>query len=366
MPVPESLHLSLASSAKLPGVGIEQAKCPRIGRTINRGDRNVMSFVPCYLRSRLLARADDHDSGGAAAPGGTNHHKTLDFESPLDNLYAFGKLWASYADEPVFSAFHGIMFGMVGQQRLRPLFGYAGFGGFQARLLDNGHVRLRGKETGFFTDLETGEVLEHWNNPYTGERVPVFNFLNDRIRGELTPSMPVFQFGDKEDAPTLMNDGSARRNPDGSVPFILPWQRVGDSVLLSWDYTHHYRNPVNPRQWPKASTGEYINPSEHFTFTTPWNELADRDNPCATFHSGFSRLSPWWPWMRMGGSGVDGALFGRMHSHKSNRGFEDIPPVILDYARQHYPGFLQPCDDWDDGFPIGTWEAYARSVPPEI
>ena len=246
-----------------------------------------MSFFPTLLRDCLSAPAS---GDGMGSTGGA-----LDFESPTDNLYAFGKLWATYADAPVFSAFHGLMFGQVGDSRLQPLFGYAGFGGFQARLLDNGNVRLRGKETGYFTDLATGAVLDHWDNPYTGERVEVFNFLNDRIRGELTPVMPVFQFGDSNDAPTLMNDGTARRNQDGSVPFVLPWQRFGDNVLLSWDYTHRYRNPVTADKWPRASTGEFINPSEHFTFATTWDELNDRDNPCATFQCGFSRLSPGGP-----------------------------------------------------------------------
>ena len=316
-----------------------------------------MSVFPDYLRHCLAAPAADGTGGG--------RRTDLDFEDPLDNLYAFGKLWATYDDEPVYSAFHGLMFGQVGNRRLEPLFGYAGFGGFQASLLANGNVRLRGKETGYFTDLASGEVLNHWDNPYTGERVEVFNFLNDRIRGELSPLMPQFHFGDSEDAPTLMNDGTASRNKDGSVPFILPWQRFGDSVLLSWDYTHRYRNPVTADKWPRACTGEFINPSEHFTFATTWDELADRSNPCATFQCGFSRLSPWWPWMLMGDSGIDGALFGRMHSHKANRGFDDIPRAILAYAERNHPEFLEPCTDWDDGFPIGTWEAYAREVTPE-
>ena len=67
----------------------------------------------------------------------------------------------------------------------------------------------------------------------------------------------------------------------------------------------------------------------------------------------------------MGDSGIEGALFGRMPSHKANRGFDDIPRKILDYTEQKHPEFLEPCTDWDDGFPIGTWEAYAREVTPE-
>ena len=136
-------------------------------------------------------------------------------------------------------------------------------------------------------------------------------------------------------------------------------------MSLSWDYTHHYRNPVTPEKWPHASTGEFINPSEHFTFGCALAELEDRDVASVAFDCGFSRLSPFWPWMRMGKSGIDGRLFGRMHSHKSNSGFDDIPVQALNYAEKHHPEFLEPCTDWDDGAPIGTWEAYARDVPPE-
>ena len=318
-----------------------------------------MSQIPLLLRSWLL-NANTEGSGG-----GPSRRQGLDFSDPLDNLYAFGKLWATYADEPVFSAFHGLMYGMVGNQRLKPLFGYTGFGGFQARLTERGHVRLRGKETGYFTDLVSGDILERWHNPYTGDTVDVFNFLNDRVRGEITPEMPRFQFGDGDDAPTLMNDGSATVNQDGSVPFVLPWQRVGDQMLLSWDYTHRYRNPVTPAGWPSASTGEFINPSEHFTFFCDATELEDRDIDCTRFTCGFSRLSPWWPWMKMGRKHPHGMLFGRMHSHKRNKGFEDIPPKVLAYTERHHPDYLEPCDDWDDGHPMGTWEAYAQSVAPE-
>ena len=321
-----------------------------------------MSSIPYLLRPFWLPAPVRAATGKPVL----QQRVALDFNDPKDNLYAFGKLWATYGDEPVYSAFHGLMFALIGDQRLQPLFGYTGFGNFQAKLLDNGNVRLRGKETGFFTDPATGDILEAWDNPWTNETVEVFNFLNDRIRGELTPEMPRFDFGDADDLPTMMNDGTAIIREDGSVPFILPWHRYGDRMSLSWDYTHRYRNPVSRDKWPKASTGEYINPSEHFTFGCALVELEDRDVPSAAFDCGFSRLSPFWPWMRMGHSNVDGVLFGRMHSHKSNSGFDDIPAKILAYAEKHHPHYLEPCTDWDDGAPIGSWEAYARDVQPEV
>ncbi|WNC72143.1 DUF1838 family protein [Thalassotalea psychrophila] len=318
-----------------------------------------MTFTPTAIKHCLHPNSDF----GSGSHSGTN---PLDFNNAKDNLQAFAKLWFSFDDKPAVAAFHGLMFGAVGDNRLKPLFGYTGFGLFQAKLLSNGNVRIRGKEVGYFCDPITGDILEYWDNPYTGERVKVFNFFNDRIRGELTPEMPKFHFGDDNDAPTLMNEGSIKTRIDGSAPFILPWQRFGDNMTLAWDYTHRYRNPVTKDKWPKAHTGEFINPSEHFTFQTNYNHLADRATPTADFACGFSRISPWWPWMQMGQSGIKGHLFGRMNSHKSNNGFVDIPEKVLAYTEQHHPEYLIAPNDWDDGFPIGTWESYAQKVAPEI
>ena len=59
--------------------------------------------------------------GGIAATGG------LDYDDPYDNLYAFGKIWSGYG-EPVIGAFHGLMYARFGDQRMVPIFGYAGTG----------------------------------------------------------------------------------------------------------------------------------------------------------------------------------------------------------------------------------------------
>ena len=47
-----------------------------------------MSNLPHFLRSCLNGSADDSASSGGPGSG-------LDFKSSRDNLYAFGKLWAS-------------------------------------------------------------------------------------------------------------------------------------------------------------------------------------------------------------------------------------------------------------------------------
>ena len=46
-------------------------------------------------------------------------------------------------------------------------------------------IKVMGKECGYFTDLASGEILDVWDNPWTGERCEVFAFLNDQFRGSL-------------------------------------------------------------------------------------------------------------------------------------------------------------------------------------
>ncbi len=308
-----------------------------------------------------MAVASTLPSGARAAVG----DRPLDFSDPYDNLYAFGKIWGSYG-EPVLSAFHGLMYARIGTRRLMPLFGYTGTGVMQAKIDEDRHVWIRGRETGYFTDLASGDILDSWQNPFTGERVPVFNFYNPRMGGRLTAQMPRFAMGAAQDDATLMNEGT-HRAVNGTVPFLLPFESYGDDLLLAWDYAHEYTNPVTPAGWPKASTGPRISPSEHFTFTLSLAQMQDRSAPSCRFSAGFTRLSQWWPWMRMGGHPLaeSGVLFGRMFSRKGLRGVADIPPKVLAHIEKHAPEYLVPPPDWPQVQPRGTWEAYAGEVPPE-
>ena len=194
----------------------------------------------------------EEEPEGAAAPdtGGG-----LDLTKPEDNLYAFGKIWGTYADKPVYSGYQGVQFARIGVNKLTPLFGYVGCGNMQCKMDENGHLWIRGTEAGYFTDLASGEIIDYWDNPYSGERVDAFPFFNYGLRGSLTQEMPRMSMGGAPDDNTLMNAADARMNEEGVIPFILPFQKVHDQYLLAWEYAHEYTNPVTPEGWPKASTG---------------------------------------------------------------------------------------------------------------
>jgi hypothetical protein len=95
--------------------------------------------------------------------------------------------------------------------------------------------------------------------------------------------------------------------------------------------------------------------------------MLDRSEPAVRYNAGFSRVSQWWPWMRMGEHPYkDEVLFGRMFSHKGLPDCGDVPPKVLAYIEKHCPEFLEVPDHWPQVLPKGTWEAFAAEVPPEV
>lgn len=315
---------------------------------------------------------------GAAAPAATAGARSggrgsaaLDLDDPVDNLYAFGKIWSTYDDKPAIGAYHGLMYLRIGDRRMIPIFGYVGTGIVHAKFdAKAGTLIRKSRETGYFTDLRTGDILEDWTNPVTGETVPVYHFYNDLAAFRMqAPYMPTYALGKAGDAPTLMNEGSVFAGPDGKVPLRLPFQQLGDDhMMLTWDYTHEYSNPVTPEGWPSYSTGARISPSEHFTLNFSKRELEDRSLPTVRHVSGFSRISQPWPFMKMGGAKYQGAtVFGRMFSHKGLKGYDEVPRKVLDYVEKHAPRYLEMPPGWDiqRSDRLDTWMTFAQDVPAE-
>lgn len=309
---------------------------------------------------------------GEATPGGP-----LNLRDPADNVYAWCKTWGTLGDTPVFGGHEGVFYAVIGDKRAIPLFGYVGFGSLQFRMRPDGDADYRGKDATFYTDLRTGKLLETWDNPFTGERVKVVPYINDRVRTTMPRYYPVERFYTDAyrwqtaigNAASRTEQGDNYRGDVGesgkTVPFVLPWRRVGDTYLLSWDWMLEIVNPVNPDGWPYSSTGRVINPSEHFTFFVPARELEDRGRPWATMTAGFFRQTPWLPWMRMGKSDVQGRLFANSHSYKITGTRGNIPIPVREYLEKNRPDMLEWPTDWDPA-PIGsTWGYYAKVVPPE-
>ena len=337
---------------------------------------SMHNSLAAFSRRRAIGLALGAGAAGLAGAAGCGV-VGFDFSRSGDNVYAWCKTWGTLGDEPVFGGHEGVFFAVTGEQRAVPLFGYVGFGSLQFKLLPNGDALYRGKDATFYTDLETGQLLDSWRNPFTGETCKVYPYLNDRVRTTMPQAYPEERFRTDAyrwqtaigNAASEQETGHAYRGDSGRSgrvrPFVLPWRRVGGYYLLSWDWMLEIVNPVKPEGWPLSSTGRVINPSEHFVFFVPAAELEDRSRPWATMTAGFFRQTPWLPWMRMGRSQVQGRMFASSHSYKITGGPDNIPHPVRERLERDHPQMLEPPTDWEPA-PIGsTWGYYASVVPPE-
>ena len=168
-------------------------------------------------------------------------------------------------------------------RRMVPVFGYTGTGALLARIDENKDLWIKSRETGYFTDLRTGDILETWANPFTGKTVPVYHFYNDLLVGKVGKEIPKFFLGTEGDSPTLMNEGTAFPDASGRYPFVLPFETYGDDMMLSWDYTHDYTNPSRPRAGrgrPRASARRRRSTSPSTSRSGSWRTGACP--PCAS------------------------------------------------------------------------------------
>jgi hypothetical protein len=309
-------------------------------------------------------------AGRAETPLYSNPVTALDFTQPEDNLYAWAKTWSTLGDQPTYGGHSGIFYAVIGDKEI-PVAGYVGFGINQSRFTDDGTLEIRAKDATFYTDLETGDLLETWDNPWTGERVDVIGYINGRADGRLGAEMPTSGFASSrygwernlvfDDQRRLIVEGDGDR-----IPFVLPWSQVGDRLLMSSRFRLNFPNPVSPARWPKASSGPRIQSTEHFTYFVDANAVADRSRPWAPFVAGFFRVIPWLPWMRMGQSGIDGKMFARSHSHKLTGTIDDVPRAVVDALEKQRPDMLTLDKEWQEGPWVSSWSYFAEHVPPEV
>ena len=105
-----------------------------------------------------------------------------------------------------FGWYRGTVRGIVPGEKHKKLFGFEGFS--FARLEDNGDGTYNKllREVGFYTDLETGEVMDEYYNPYIDETVPVVHIANDPFNYVISafwPKPPSYGGLNNDDIPAL-------------------------------------------------------------------------------------------------------------------------------------------------------------------
>jgi hypothetical protein len=247
--------------------------------------------------------------GGAALAAGPSHAAphaaaSLDLDSPAGRFKAYMLMRGALDGQVVIGFVSGRYYGIVGSE-LKPLYGVAGatFSRYRARA--DGAYDGVGYELAFFTDLETGEALDEFHNPYTGETV----------------SVPV----------TMLEPADLLIKP--SLEIVIPKAPPGYS-----GYDRVVSSLVSgPDVWfPGATTAFHYNEvlSIHAT-------RAELETPGVTHVralTGYSSVVTWRPWLKMGDR--PGHLMGT-GAGRYGATMDELPANWRAAAAKHRPDILK-------------------------
>lgn len=181
--------------------------------------------------------------------------------------------------------------------------------------------RIISREIVVHLDPETGEVVNRWENPWTGETVDVMQIHNDPVNSR----------------------GSFPINSDGT-PFSSPTLRVeGDYVFMPFEVPLFYTNPLAGDYQDYA--GNKYHAMEIFNFMGTKADVLDASKPTAYPIIAWTRISQWAPWMEMGGR--PGLMVFNFTGRKLPGGFEELPDVLKNEIRTNFPIYetAPPADD---------------------
>ncbi len=272
----------------------------------------------------------------AAKPG-----KALDLATPEGGIEAFRKVQCSTADKtPTVYYWVGETYSRVPGEPDRMLFRFEGMNVRQCVTV-NDPVRGQGfrqvsREVLYYQDPVTGQVLDEWKNPWTGETVKVIHIANDPVnfRGPIFP-----------------------KGADGK-PYKTDLKVMGDHWWGTTTVPLFYRNPL-AGDYQDYVGGTY-HATEMFNFFGSVANLANPQTTSADVSVAWTRISDWLPWMKMRGRA--GELYFNGAGVKL-ASFADLPEGMRQTVEARNPTFKEP-PPVDDQRPNETsWTYFKKMLP---
>ena len=237
-------------------------------------------------------------------------HKGLDLSNSTDRHTAIVKMRGTFGTEMVMGYVAGRYYG-YSEGRMTPLFGLLAGTFTQHRLLANGDVQGVTFELAYFTDWDTGELLERWKNPYTHRTVDVPRFRTEPGRFTISREGRIV-------TETVPAGGT-------HVDLFLEPVVVGNDVWIT---------EANQTQVPTADPARPFFYNELVTMHALQSDLDNASLKSVPTAMNFQSEVSWRPWQQMGDT--PGHLVGNAAGRKLTR-IDDFPERYIPWSRKYHP-----------------------------
>lgn len=274
----------------------------------------------------------------------------LDLTTPKGNVTAMARLQGNLdSSKSKFGWASGMVFGVVPGEKVRDLVGVRVFSSTRVVPQPDGSYQRLSREVVYYTDPKTGEFIDEFDNPYTGERVKVVSIANDPFNFKISETRPA--------PPTY---GGLNKDKPPPAPYLLNWSVHGDTLNL-YDYIHlYYPSALQPDKWPRESAGKLNQVSEIFMYQISLADMQDASKTSVRYGGSWSRITPWLPWMLMGqapGHCTYECFMGTTDT------LDDIDPKVVAQVKARNPDYLTAPETWKDPS-LSSLEHYALEQKP--
>lgn len=263
----------------------------------------------------------------------------LNLDKAEDNLLAFIKVRGSLdPEEEVIYYAKGKIYGFVEGERDKPLLGYEMYNIGRNIKTGENEYQLLTNEVLLYTDLKTGEVLDQFSNPYTGEDVDVLHVWNSPVNQE-------------------------QKLQGKYGPWGVNHTKVGgDMVCMNADIFLAYPSPLTVEEYPENSQSNLYEASELFQFFFSEKDLNNPELTSVPTTISWTRIGPWLPWMKMGQR--QGSVVYQGAGYKLlEKDFDTMPKVLTDYVMKHQPKYRHAPREFSS--PNETSWTYFKKMNPK-
>lgn len=241
--------------------------------------------------------------------------RPLDLNDPWDRLTALAKLRGDVSGKMCMWWMSGVRYGVV-DDIVKPLFGMMVGSFITLKPVEGKGFELNMLEMSYFTDIDTGKVIDTLVNPYNGavceipeQRLGPYPVLMTPA-GVILPDDPMFGDVDltTQVGPAIVNGNDV-------------WLRDDSSVKVDSDH---------------PMMGKHIY-NEILTYRGYLDEINNPDLTSARCDISFQSLTSWRHWFKA--EGVGGHTTARATGNKIHR-VEDFPPAYLAAARERHPDII--------------------------
>ena len=290
--------------------------------------RRALFRKTAALGASLALLAGVSACGAEPAPAPQPETRTLtaddlDLSTPQARNAVLTKIMGSIGNDEkhAFMRFH--IYGYAGDGNVIPFFSMNNYILQKWTPGEDGAYDLQHYEVGYYTEFDTDEPIETWENPITGETIQIDPFVLGPVTRSYTPEGIIAL---------------------GIAPNPLRINVIGDRVFVPAQSIESFPNLFTPDEWPELSSGPEIFWDSMYTFSASIEDVINPEITSAPAEIHMQNLVSWQPYLKLG------ARPGRTMSRAFGTtidGFDDLEPHVREGFEKYTPEIFET-DSWTD------------------